>query len=459
MKYFSFLLILFCVNLAQAQSPTYQSQNVSLLGRWDDTNIPSSGPAINNRYSSCWGYAAKGKEYAIVGASDGVHIIDITNPANPIQRDFVAGRRDKTVWREYKIYKNYLYCVSDDSSPNSLQILDLSYLPDSVKVVYDDNKLFERGHTIWIEKSNMYIAGGNGTLVLYSLSDPTKPTRVRSVSEDFPGIAQAHDMFVRNDTIYGSFGYSGLNVFYFDRNQSKFIELTKFTQYPFNGYNHSSLLMPNGKTLIMLDEVPKSLPIKVLDVSNLQDIQLDCTFTSGSKATPHNPFLAPNNRVVISYYEDGIQIYDVSNPKAPIRTGYFDTHYQSTENNTVGNYVGVWSAYTELPSKNLVAVDMQNGLYVLDAQKAYEFTSSTNELKEERVSVFPNPFEDEIIFKSSNNDRVNINVLDLTGKVIISLKEVFIDNYRLNLPSLSQGIYFVQIENQYFTQTSKIIKH
>lgn len=459
MKYIILLVISLNAYTSFAQAPIYQSQNINLLGHWDDTTIPSSGPSINNRYSSCWGYAANGKEYAIVGASDGVHIIDITNPAKPIRRDFVAGRRDKTIWREYKVYKNYLYCISDDSSPNSLQILDLSYLPDSVKVVYDSNELFERGHTIWIEKSNMYIAGGNGTLVLYSLANPEKPTKIRSVSQDFPSIAQAHDMFVRNDTIYGSFGFSGMYILYFDKITSKFVELNRITQYPASGYNHSSLLMPNGKTLVMLDEVPKSLPVKIMNVANLQDIQLECTFSTGTKATPHNPFLAPNNKVVLSYYEDGIQIYDVSDPKNPIRTGFFDTHYQSTESNTVGNYVGVWSAYTELPSKNLVAVDMQNGLYVLDAKQAYGFTSNTNDLnKKISIKAFPNPFVDEVIFNSASNENVNIRVLDITGKNIATFEDVFIDNFALNMPSLAQGVYLIQIENQNFTQTLKVVK-
>lgn len=459
MKYIILAFACFYASIISAQAPTYKSQNISLLGTWDDTSIPSSGPSINNRYNSCWGYAAKGKEYAIVGASNGVHIIDITNPSNPIRRDFVAGRRDKTIWREYKVYQNYLYCISDDSSPNSFQILDLSYLPDSVKVVYDGTDLFERGHTIWIEKSNMYIAGGEGTLALYSLSNPKKPTRIRSVSEDFPSIAKAHDMFVRNDTIYGSFGFSGMYILYYDKKLSKFVELNKITQYPASGYNHSSLLMPDGKTLIMLDEVPKSLPLKIMDVANLQDIQLDCTFSSGSKATPHNPFLAPNNKVVLSYYEDGIQVYDVSNSKSPVKTGFFDTHYQSDENNTVGNYVGVWSAYTELPSQNLVAVDMQNGLFVLDAKKAYSFTTNTADRTEnEKISIYPNPFEDELIFNSPDNDKVNISVFDIRGAAIVALDNVLIDSFRLNMSSLSQGVYFIQIKNQYFTKTTKVVK-
>jgi choice-of-anchor B domain-containing protein len=460
MRFFLFTVALVLGNYSiLAQAPIFKRQNISLLGQWDDLAIPSSGPAINNRYSSCWGYAAKGKEYAIVGASDGVHIVEVTNPTLPVRRAFVEGRRKFNIWREYKVYQNYLYCISDDSAPNSLQIIDLSYLPDSVKVVYDSNELFERGHTIWIEKKNMYIAGGNGTLVLYDLSDPISPKRVRSLSDDFPGIAQAHDMFVRNDTVYASLGYSGLHILHYDSLTTSFKLINKLTQYPASGYNHSSLLMPNGKTLVMLDEVPRSLPAKIINVEDLSDIQIECTFSNGSKATPHNPFLGPNNKVVLAYYEEGIQIYDVSDPKNPLRTGYFDTHYQSGESNTVGDYVGVWSAYTELPSKNLIAVDMQNGLFMLDAKNAYGLsTSTTDKAQPNRVTIFPNPFTDEIRLSTDNNDKVSIRIVDMTGKIVLSFASVEAANFSLATTTLPQGVYCLYIENEDFTQVDKIIK-
>jgi choice-of-anchor B domain-containing protein len=459
-------LLFFCIFIAflasiSAQTPSYRSQNVTLLGVWDDTNILPNGTFVNSRYSSCWGYAGNGREYAVVGAQNGVHIIEVTNPKNLVRRDFVAGKHQNAVWREYKTYGKYLYCISDDGKPNSFQILDLSYLPDSVKVVYDGTLPFERGHTIFIDKDKMYIAGGDNALVVYSLANPEKPTLLRSLVQDFPTTAWAHDMFVRNDTIFGSFGYSGMYIYHFDDENKKFNLLGSITKYPASGYNHSSLLMPNGKTLVMADEVPNSLPLKIFDVSNLNDIKLETTFSSGSKATPHNPFLAPNNRVAISFYEDGVQIFDVQNPKNPIKTGFFDSHYQSDSLNTTGGYLGNWSVYTELPSKNLIVVDMQNGLYVLDARKAYGLLpiGVSDVDKEEVVRVFPNPVQDEVIFTSSRNEQANVSVFDITGKELLTFKNIQLDGFRFSTNSLlSNGVYVLKIENQYFTQSLKIVK-
>lgn len=441
-----------------AQAPVYRNGNIDLLGTWDDAGILPNGTSVNNRYSSCWGYAQKGREYAIVGAQNGTYIVDITNPKSPVKKGFIPGRKSQSIWREYKTYKNYLYCVSDDTGA-SFQIVDLSTLPDSISVVSDNTILFSRGHTISIDQDKMYISGGNNALTVYSLADPKRPKLLREIRADNPAASLAHDVYVHKDTIWGSFGYGGFEVYHFQKDNT-FKLLGSFKQYPFAGYNHSSLLLPDGKNLVMMDEVPASLPIKVVDISDLSDIKLVTTFTGGSSATPHNPFPAPNKRVAVTYYQDGLQIYDLSNPKNPKRTGFFDTHYQSDTTNTTGGYLGAWSAYTELPSLNVIVVDMQNGLYVLDARKAYGLTINNKDiLNEEVASAFPNPIQDEITLRAINDENADLQIIDLTGRVVWQQNDTALDGFRLSTKNiLSTGIYILKINNQRFTQSIKIVK-
>src|SRR5688572_27796832 len=135
-KKISLIVFTFSTGACLAQ---YQSKNITLLGHWDDANAQSKD-SMGTQYSSVYGYydAAKQKEYAIVGGSKGTYFVEVTDPANPVVRDFVAGRRDSCTWREFRTYDKYAYMVSDDYAPNSFQIADLSYLPDSVHLVYDD---------------------------------------------------------------------------------------------------------------------------------------------------------------------------------------------------------------------------------------------------------------------------------------------------------------------------------
>lgn len=65
--------------------------------------------------------------------------------------DFIPGRyvSSQAITREYKTYRQYAYAVGDEGL-SSLQIIDLSYLPDSVHLVNDLQNNFLEKHTIFL---------------------------------------------------------------------------------------------------------------------------------------------------------------------------------------------------------------------------------------------------------------------------------------------------------------------
>ena len=87
-------------------------------------------------YSAIWGYKAPdGREYAILGCYDGTAFIDITDPGNIREVDFVPttnASSSSNIWREMKTYSHYAYIVSEVGN-SGIQIVDLQYLPDSVR--------------------------------------------------------------------------------------------------------------------------------------------------------------------------------------------------------------------------------------------------------------------------------------------------------------------------------------
>src|SRR6187551_2274 len=82
--------------------------------------------------SNIWGYVdSLNNEYALVGTADGVRIIDVTNPAVPVQRFAVTGNTSS--WREIKTWGKYAFVTTEATAPNlGIQIIDLSNLPTSV---------------------------------------------------------------------------------------------------------------------------------------------------------------------------------------------------------------------------------------------------------------------------------------------------------------------------------------
>jgi len=466
MKHLSLLsLFLFCIHPLFAQQ--YDYQNILLNAHWDDTTHTDMGWA-GNRYTGCWAWhnPIDGKEYAIVGAAHGTYFVEVTNPSNPQLRDFVPGLRTGCTWREYKTYQNFVYMVSDDSSPNGLQIADLSYQPDSVHIVHSGNSIFTRSHTIWIDADKLYCGSVKGgifgttpeSMAVFSLSNPAAPTLLAKLSDDYPQIGHVHDMFVRNDTVYASCGYNqGLQIYKFNSSNNSLSLIQNLTSYPDQGYNHSSTLTDNGDYLVFMDEVPDALAIKVLDVSNMNNLTVVSTFKNTPGATPHNPFMMGNDLVYVAYYQDGVVAIDISNPAQPVRIGYFDTHWQSNNPNVMSGYVGCWGLYPWLPSGVIVAVDMQNGLYLLDPQLPLGLIDLNSN---ESISIFPNPASTLVNINISSLKEVeSIHLFSIDGKLIYSNYPKTQSGNFIQLPinELSKGMYLIRVKSKSGMYQQKLI--
>ena len=81
----------------------------------------------------------------------------------------------------------------------------------------------------------------------------------------------------------------------------------------------------------MCDETP-SMDVKVLDVSDLDDINVSSTFSSNfyDQTLPHN-VIVRNETAYVSYYNDGLQIFDISTPLNPKKLGYYDSYSGSND--------------------------------------------------------------------------------------------------------------------------------
>ena len=372
MRNFRLLIVVLSIVLSgRGLLAQYASSNFSLVGLADPETTYN---ADSLKYSGCWGWyqETKNKEYAIACSHRGTYWIDITVPSSPTVSAYRAGKKSGCTWREAKSYKNYLYVISDDFGSNSFQIFDMQYLPDSVHKVYDGTSLFSQGHTLWVDGDFLYVASVTAannfsSMCVYSLANPASPFKLRALEEDYPFINHVHDMFVRHDTIYASCGYQGLYVFTYASNT--FSMVGSLTSYTASGYNHSSALTPDGKTLVFTDEVPAGLPTKLCDVTNPGNIQVLSTVQQFPQTTPHNPFVPNNEQCFLSSYQDGLQLYDISNPSSPQLAGYFDTYPQSGGN--VNNYpssktyAGQWGCYPFFPSGNVFALDRRNGAFIL----------------------------------------------------------------------------------------------
>jgi len=441
-----------------------QAVEGKLLGTWSDSTLVVSN-AHKNAYNEVWGLEVNDREFAVIGTTFGTHIIDVTDPTNPTELFVVEGGTTGVgiIHRDFHDYKGYLYSIADEGSQTSLQIIDITSLPDSIEVVYDSRQYFSRSHNIFIDtaKARLYSLISDGTafdfspMRIFDISDPIDPKPLGAYDR-FGGklISQVHDAFVRNDTAYLNLGPDGFAIVNFETvDTPNVITILESADYPQSGYNHSGWLTEDGNYYYMADE-NYNKDIKVLDLSDLPDIFIPNTFNAESSdiSITHNQ-IVHNNKLYVSYYVDGLQVYDITDPENPIREMYYDT---STELPIAGTYRGAWGVYPFLSSGNILVSDMQNGLFVIDSK--LPTNSLENDSRGQEVKVYPNPSIDlfNLDLSAFENQNMQIEVYDMDGKLIHSLMSTA-STVAIDLSNEKSGVYTAVINSNGKTITKKLM--
>ena len=428
-----------------------QSQNgLDLLFTWSDETI-SDQNWVGNAYNEIWGVAQNGHEFAIIGSTQGAHIFDITNPENSNLVAYIEGNdaSPAIVHRDFHDYNGYLYAVADEGE-STLQIIDISELPNSYDLVYDSDELIKRAHNIFIDSQNaiMYVCGGRvlnewNELSLFSIEEPQNPIFLTKYDD----VGYVHDIYVKDNIGYLNAGDNGLFIVDFSNIDEPTI-LGSLVEYPDKGYNHSGWLNESGDTYIFADE-NHGYEMKICDVSNPNDIIVNTTFLSGidSNSMAHN-LIIKDNYVYVSHYHDGLWIWDITNPSNPVVVGSYNTYLPEDHD----SYRGSWGVYPLLPSGNILVSDMQSGLFVLSPPG---FQNSNISEIDKETHVFPNPFNDEISIHINNQSKCTAYIYDINGKLLIS-KNI---NNKLTLqPKIDSGIYFLEIKSEGKSYKEKIIR-
>lgn len=328
------------------------------------SNIPYSPDALAN---ICGYKDAHGNEYAMVGTDFGVSIVDVTDPDNPVIKFVVNG--PNSIWREIKIYRTTMYVTTEGGG--GLQIVDLSNIPTSIATTYYNgdgaiNGQLNSIHALHCDtaKGYLYLYGSNindgNTLFLDLNTDPLNPTYAGEYVYGGGGTqAYVHDGYVANDTMYESHIYSGFFtvVDVTDKNNPVLLA----TQQTPTNFTHNTWLSDDHKTLFTTDENSGSY-LGAFDISDLANIKELSRFQTapGSGAIIHNTHIL-NDYAITSWYVEGVVITDVSRPANPIEVGHYDT-YPGT---TLDGFNGCWGVYPFLPSGNIIASDIDEGLFVL----------------------------------------------------------------------------------------------
>jgi choice-of-anchor B domain-containing protein len=381
----------------------YPCERVDLLAHIADRTAAARGADI-------WGFVDlnTNREYAIMGYSRGTAVYDVTDAENPREVGFVDGQ--STTWRDIKIYQYwndankrwdaYAYVTADNAS-DGLFIIDLTELPQRIsRVNYSSDFLeahnvyitrtdFSTGLSLSDDKPLLIVAGSNrsdGRFRIYGLDNPVSPSFIAAPATP-PGQSVSDRLYMhdaasmmitdsRKDSQCVNASTAAYCDVLFDFNESTIdiwdvtdpADPVRLSQTPYTNadYTHSGWPSEDQQYLFVQDETDErdrglATTLRAFSLSNLANPTIAGTWTGPTNAIDHNGFVR-GNRYYMSNYARGLTILDISDPKAPVTAGRFDSY---PSGDAVG-FPGAWGTYPFLPSGNVLISDIDSGFYIVD---------------------------------------------------------------------------------------------
>lgn len=376
-----------------ASFATLQAQNLQRIGHLSYSPLTLAG---------CWHFVDHtGGEWALVGTSAGLSVVDLSDPTQPVERFKVNSLQNN--WREVKTWAGYAYFCSE-AIPSGVTIVNLNYLPDSIpSKVWEGDGAYagkvQKNHALQAEDGYLYLCGGanitNG-VVIASLSDPWNPHIISKYSANY-----VHDCFVRGDTMWTSEIYQGQFgvVDITDRNNPVLV-----TTHPTPGaFNHNSGLSNDQKTLFTTDEVGGA-PLAAFDVSHLDNIQLldEYLLSKKPQGEVHNVRVVGEDFLVCPSYRGQLSIVDGSRPSNLIEIAW----------DSLGNSL-VWDADPYLPSGIIIATAKNEGLSIYKPN--YVHAARLEGLVFDAITGFPLADAKVFVLNTPNADTTGADGVYQTG--------------------------------------------
>ncbi len=345
---------------------SFDAENIILKSR---IALPEFGSHSSG--NDCWGYVSPaGREYALMGLNNAVAVVDITDPALPEVIGKVA--HPSSLWADMKTFADHAFVVNE--SGGGMQIITLAQVDDGLvgaPISFTDNNL-STAHNIAINEDSgyAYLCGSNiGGMVAVDISSPTSPQIAGSYSRyvhDAHVVTMGPGPYEGREIAFCFVEEDGIDIV--DVTDKSNMILLSRTTYPGLEYSHQGWFDPTTNLLYQNDELDErngavsETTTRVFDVSDLSNPQLISTFSAGLPSIDHN-FYLDGDLLFQANYTSGVQVWDISDPLAPVRVGFLDTRPETDTD----AFQGAWSVYPYFPSGNIIVSDIERGLFILDA--------------------------------------------------------------------------------------------
>lgn len=340
------------------------------------------------------------REYALLGATEGTIVIDISWTRKPVivgMLPTASADPQFPFWRDIKVYKDHAFIISEHVD-HGMQVLDLSTLRDldrdddpvtfEAAAQYDE---FSSSHNIVINEDSgfAYVVGANtcrGGLEMIDISDPANPKDAGCFSDHgYIHDAQCVNYEGPDDRYHGreicfsasaNPGDDGTTFFntlsIVDVSDKNNLEVIANQEYGDGfGYSHQGWLTPDQKYYLHDDELDEffgavaTTTTRLWDLSDLQSPKLFAETTNGQTSIDHN--LYTRGRYSFnSNYTSGLRIFktDKVGKGEYDEVAYFDMYPENDDATFEG---GTWSNYPyyKYRSRVVAVSSMDRGFFLL----------------------------------------------------------------------------------------------
>lgn len=348
-----------------------------------------------------WGWTdpLTGKEYALMGRSNGTAFVDITDPVNPVYLGNLPTHTSSTIWRDIKVYNNYAFIVSE-AGGHGMQVFDLTRLrnvPTPPVTFTEDGHYpgFGNAHNLVINEDSGFAYGvGTGTcsggLHMVNIQNPTSPTNAGCFSSD----GYTHDAqcvnYIGPDTAYQGheicFNSNEDTVTIVDvTNKSAPVQLAR-EGYAGSAYTHQGWVTEDHEYWLVDDELDEqnfghNTRTYIWNIADLNAPVLIGYYTAAVGSIDHNLYVVGRHTFEANY-RSGLRILDITNIGSGnlSEVGYFDIYPA----NNSPNFNGAWSVYPFFESGVIVVSGIEQGLFILDPT-LYDAQMETPKIEQDGV--------------------------------------------------------------------------
>jgi choice-of-anchor B domain-containing protein len=314
-----------------------------------DPRPPANYSITGERYGDVWGFESGGREYAALGHTFGLSIIDVTDTVLvEVGHLEIAGY---VPGRAVTGLGNLVYVGGQGPEQAFLRIVDVSN-PAQPVLVDERTEYTQEIHTIGVVDGTLYLNNGFGACRFLDLGVPAAPTEIGGYYGN-----DCHDIVAVGDRLFVGGGYTS----HWD-----VVDITNKTTPMVLGvtavekgiYAHSGALDITGKYFFGFDEFHIH-DMLVYDVSNPGAPALVTTFQIGLEI-PHNGYIR-GNYLYVAWYEAGFVLVDVHDPSAPFEA----LRYATWPDPPISEWNGALNVDLGLPSGKVLVTDSLTGLHVL----------------------------------------------------------------------------------------------